>query len=199
MKANYTFEAQARTDAGKGAARALRRDSRVPAVLYSSGNANQSFSILEKDITREYKKGAFLNKLVAIKLDGKDVFAVPKDLQFHPVTDRIEHADFLQVDKNSVVKVKVPVKVLGTEKSMGIKRGGTLNIVRHEIELFCSPETIPSKIEIDIAASNIGDSIHVGDLKLPEGVKPVLKAEFTLLTLTGRAAKDEEEKEAGKA
>jgi large subunit ribosomal protein L25 len=199
MKANYTFEAESRDQSGKGAARALRRDQKVPAVIYSNGRANVSVTLTEKDITREYKKGGFLNKLVAIKVNGKDIFAVPKDMQFHPVTDRIEHVDFLQVEKDSVVKVKVPVKVIGTDKSMGIKRGGTLNIVRHEIELFCQPENIPSAVTVDIAKANIGDSIHIDTIALPEGVKPVIQRNFTLVTLTGRGGKDEEAKDGAAA
>ncbi len=193
MKAAVQFTAEARTDAGKGSARALRRAGKVPAILYSNGKENQSVAISEKELTLAYKKGAFLNKLVTIEVGGKTVYAVPKDLQFHPVTDRIEHADFLQVDEKSNVKVKVPVKVLGADKSMGIKRGGTLNIVRHEIELFCKPDTIPSRVEVDITTANIGDSIHISAIKLPEGTSPVIQRDFTLVTIAGRGGKDEEE------
>lgn len=193
MKAAVEFTATARTDAGKGSARALRREGKVPAILYSNGKGNQSFAMSEKDLTLAYKKGAFLSKLVTISVDGKSVYAVPKDLQFHPVTDRIEHADFLQVDEKSTVKVKVQVKVLGAEKSMGIKRGGTLNIVRHEIELFCKPDSIPNRVEVDITTANIGDSIHISAIKLPEGTSPVIQRDFTLVTIAGRGGKEEEE------
>ena len=199
MKSAFTLEATTRTDQGKGSARALRREGKIPAVLYSNGRPNASFSLSEKDITVQYKKGAFLNKLVSIKVDGKTLFAIPRDLQFHPVTDRIEHADFLQVEKDSAVKVKVPVKVIGSEKSMGVKRGGTLNIVRHEVELLCSPESIPSKIEVDVSTANIGDSIHISAIKLPEGVTPVIRRDFTLVTLAGRGGKDEDEAATGPA
>lgn len=193
MKASIALNGASRTEAGKGAARALRRAGNIPAILYSAGTTNTSFSITEKELTLAYKKGAFTNKLVELTIDGKKLFALPRDVQMHPVTDRIEHADFLQVTKDSKVTVSVPVKVLNAERSIGLKRGGALNIVRHEIELECTPENIPSKIEVDILNVNIGTSLHISAIELPKGVAPAIKRDFTVVTITGRAAKDEDE------
>lgn len=193
MQAVYQFEAIKREQTGGGTARELRRQGKVPAVMYSSKMEPVSFAIIEKDLTREYKKGAFTNKLVEIKLEGKSFYALPRDVQTHPVSDRIEHADFLQVDAKSKIRVQVPVKVLNADKSMGIKLGGALNIVRHTVEMMCSPDTIPSRIEVDIKAANIGDSIHVSAIQLPAGATPVIKRDFTLVTITGRSKASEED------
>ena len=142
----------------------------------------------------EYKKGSFFNKIVDIKLDGKQFHALPRDVQMHPVTDVIEHADFQRVEKDTIIHVWVPVKVLNTEKSVGLKRGGVLNIVRHEIELICTPDTIPSYIEVDVLNADIGHSVHINDIKLPGNVKTAIKGRnFTVVTVAGRS-KDEEER-----
>ncbi len=199
MKASIALSGITRTEAGKGSARALRRAGSIPAILYGNGTPNTTFSITEKELTLAYKKGAFTNKLVELTIDGKKIFALPRDVQMHPVTDRIEHADFLQVNKDSKVTVSVPVKVLNAERSIGLKRGGALNIVRHEIELECTPENIPSKIEVDILNVNIGTSLHISALQLPAGVTPAIKRDFTVVTITGRASKDEDEKPAAAA
>lgn len=192
MKAAYTLEGAKRTDAGKGAARALRREGRIPAILYGTkAKENTSFSLNEKDLTLAYKKGAFTNKLVELSIDGAKNFALPREVQTHPVTDRIEHADFLLVDKTSEVKVKVPVRVLGAERCVGVRRGGTLNVVRHEIEFFCTPESIPSRIDVDVRNINIGSSVHISAISLPEGVRPTIDRDFTVITVTGRGSKDD--------
>lgn len=193
MKAVYQFDAAKREKTGTGASRDLRRNGQVPAVMYSSKMEPVSFALTEKDLAREYNKGAFLSKLVEIKLDGKSHFALPRDIQTHPVSDRIEHADFLQVDAKSKIRVHVPVKVTNANRSMGIKLGGALNIVRHTVEMFCSPDTIPSRLEVDIKDANIGDSIHVSAIPLPAGATPVIKRDFTLVTIVGRGKAAEEE------
>ncbi len=193
MKTVYQFTAEKREETGRGASRALRRAGHVPSILYSKKMEPLSFSLTEKELTREYKKGAYQSKLVELNISGKTYFALPSELQTHPVSDRIEHADFLQVDADSKIRVKVPVKVLNADKSMGLKRGGALNIVRHTIELICSPDTIPSRVEVDLKDAQIGDSIHISAVTLPENVKPVINRDFTLVTITGRSAKDAEE------
>lgn len=192
MKSVYQFTAESRKDTGRGASRELRRNGIVPAVMYSKKMKPLSFSLVEKDLTREYLKGAFESKLVEISIDGKTHFALAREIQTHPVSDRIEHADFLQVDANSKIRVNVPVKVIGMDKCMGLKRGGAMNIVRHSIEMECSPDTIPSRITVDVKDANIGDSIHIDTIELPKGATPVIKRNFTLVTITGRSTKDEE-------
>jgi large subunit ribosomal protein L25 len=193
MKAVATFEATTREGAGKGAARALRRTGRVPAILYGHSQQPAKIALPLKELTLQYSKGAFFNKIVDITLDGKVIHALPRDIQTHPVTDVIEHADFQRVEKDSVIHVFVPVKVLNQEKSVGLKRGGVLNIVRHEIELICKPDSIPAFIEVDVLAMDIGHSMHINSIKLPADVRPAIKdRNFTVVTVAGRSKEEEE-------
>lgn len=191
MKVAHAFEAQSRANSGKGAARALRRAGRVPAIVYGLGAEPVKIDLPIKELTLAYRKGSFYSKIVDIKVDGKTIHALPRDVQQHPVTDVIEHADFQQVDAKSQIHVFVPVKVLNAEKSAGIKRGGVLNLVRHEIELICLPGAIPASIEIDVKDADIGDSIHINAVALPEGVTPAIKRNFTIATIAGRKAEEE--------
>jgi len=193
MKAAATFEAQPRDNAGKGAARALRRTGRVPAILYGHAHEPAKISLPLKELTLQYHKGSFFNKIVDLAIDGKVVHTLPRDVQTHPVTDVIEHADFQRVDASTVIHVFVPVKVLNQEKSIGLKRGGVLNIVRHEIELVCKPDSIPAFVEVDVLKSDIGSSIHINDVQLPADVKTAIKGRnFTIVTVAGRTKEEEE-------
>ena len=193
MKVATTFEALPRDKAGKGAARAIRRDAKIPAIIYGTSKEAVKVSLPLKEVTLEYKKGSFFNKIVDIKLDGKTIHALPRDVQTHPVTDIIEHADFQSVTKDSIIHVWVPVKVLNQDRSIGVKRGGVLNIVRHELELLCKPDSIPNAIEVDILNLDIAHSIHINDIKLPEHTKTAIKdRNFTLVTIAGRSGKEEE-------
>lgn len=199
-KKHAELEANLRDDHGKGAARALRRDGKVPGILYGKGQKPVSISLPLKDLTLEYNRGRFRSRLVNIKLsDGKTVEALPKDLQFHPVTDVIEHVDFIKVEPGLELRVNVPVKFLGQEKAAGLKRGGVLNIVRHEIEFMCAPDAIPSHIEINIQQLNIGDSVHIKDIDLPKGITPMIKRNFTVATIAGRAKEEEKVTETAEA
>jgi large subunit ribosomal protein L25 len=172
MKAAVEMKAEARETPGKGAARAARRAGFVPVVVYGKGKPNVSLNVEARAISNEYFRGGFMNKIVALKSGGKDIFAIPRDVQLNPVTDKIEHADFLAVDDKSVVKVWVPVHFINTEKSIGLKRGGVLNIVAHRVELLCPVASIPAAIDVDVAALEIGSSVHIGNLSLPKGVLP---------------------------
>jgi len=193
MKIAATLEAQPRNTSGKGAARALRRLGRVPAVVYGRTKEPASISLPLKELTLEYRKGSFFNKIVDITVGGDKFHALPRDVQTHPVTDVIEHADFQRVEKDSIIHVFVPVKVLNQEKSVGLKRGGVLNIVRHEIELVCTPDAIPSAIEVDVLTSDIGSSVHINDIKLPANVRTAIKdRNFTVVTVAGRTKEEEE-------
>lgn len=193
MKAAIEFAATTRPTLGKGGARAVRRAGNVPVVVYANGKDSLNASVNALKIAHEYKKGGFMSKIVALKLDGKDIFTIPRDIQFNPVSDKIEHADFLHIDEKSVVKVVVPVHFLNTEKSVGIKRGGVLNIVAHEVELLCPVGAIPKSIDIDVEKLNIGDSIHIHNIALPQGVKPTIKGrDFTIASIAGRQKEEEE-------
>lgn len=189
--ATATLNATSRDRAGKGSARALRREGKVPGVVYSHGKEAMSIALSAKEVVLEYQRGRFRSRLVDIKVDGKVVQALPKDLQFHPVSDQIEHVDFIKVEAGVPVRVQVPVKFNGVDKSVGIKRGGVLNIVRHEIEFTCAPEAIPMFIEVNVQDMDIGDSVHINDIKLPSGVAPVIKRNFTVATVAGRKAEEE--------
>lgn len=183
-----SLPASVREGAGKGVARALRRENKVPAVLYSNNSKPVSLALPLKETTLEYRRGRFRSRLIELKIDNQSVQALPRDVQFHPVTDVIEHVDFMRVEKGVPVHVYVPVHCLGQEKSVGIKRGGVLNIVRHEIEFVCVPEAIPTHIEVNVMEMDIGDSIHINDIKLPQGVTPVIKRNFTIATVAGRSS-----------
>lgn len=193
MKANIQFNAEKREKLGRGAARELRRSGRVPAVLYSNKVKPVSFSIPENELSREFYKGSFRSKLIELKVGSDSYFALPREIQRHPINEKIEHVDFLQVDSDSRVSVAVPVVVVGAERSIGLRRGGSINMVRHTVKLVCSPDKIPNKVEVDVEKAQIGDSIHISAVKLPEGVEPeITDRDFTLVTIAGRLKKEEE-------
>lgn len=194
MQANAVIKAEIREANGKGGARALRRDGKVPAIIYGEGEKNVSLAFQENEITREYFLGGFFSKLLEIKTDKESLYALPKDIQLHPVNDRIMHVDLLQVNEKSTIKALVPVHFLNMERCIGIKRGGNLNIVRHDLELVCNVQNIPKSIEIDIAKMNIGDSLHISHVELPEGVTPAITSrDFTIATIAGRGGKQDGE------
>ena len=131
---------------------------------------------------------------MSLSLNGKNIFAIPRDIQLNPVSDKIEHADFLAVDEKSQVKVRIPVQFLNAEKSIGIKRGGVLNTVAREVELLCDVAHIPSKLEIDLGPLDIGTTIHIHNIDLPKGVQPAKKGvDYTIASITGRSKDDEPE------
>lgn len=181
-----------RDQSGKGISRSLRREGKIPGVLYSKGKEAVRISLPLKEVAMEYAKGRFSSRLLELKFADKTVKALPKDLQFNPVTDMIEHVDFIGVEAGSSIRVNVPVKVLGQERSVGLKRGGVCNIVRHEIEFICLPEAIPTHIEVNIQAIDIGHSVHINDIELPKGVTPAIKRNFTIVTIAGRGKAEEE-------
>lgn len=200
MKTVYTFKAEERDRKGKGASRDLRRMGRLPAVLYGKGQEPVNFSIEQNAFMQAYLKGNFNNKLVDIQLGGKSYHVLPREIQTHPVTDVPEHVDFLKVDENSRVHVNVPVKLVNADRCVGVKRGGALNIVRHDIELICAPDAIPSVITVDVLELGIGDSLHISAVELPKGVTPAITdRDFTILTVTGRGGKGEAEEGEGEA
>lgn len=199
VKASVEITAQARKATGTGAAREARRQGMIPVAVYANGKPNLHLNVDGRALSLNYFKGGFMNKVVSLKVDGKDNFVIPREMQLNPVSDKIEHADFISVDEKSTVKVTVPVHFNNIDRSVGIKRGGALNIVRHEVQLLAPVTAIPASVEIDVAELNIGDSIHLHNIKLPEGVKPAIKREdFTIASLTGRS-KDEEEPAAAAA
>ncbi|MBL8837833.1 MAG: 50S ribosomal protein L25/general stress protein Ctc [Alphaproteobacteria bacterium] len=175
--------AQPRERAGKGAARAVRRSGRVPGVVYGEKKAPALIDLDPRDLDREMKKPGFFTRLFEIDTGKGSERALARDLQLHPVTDRPEHVDFMRVGATTRIRVAVPVKFVGQERSPGLKRGGVLNIVRHDIEVYCKADTIPSIIEISLEGLDIGDSVHINAVKLPEGVKPTIARNFTVCSV----------------
>jgi large subunit ribosomal protein L25 len=194
IQAAIAFPATSRDRIGTGSAREARRQGQTPVNVYAAGEKNQSITVETRLISNEYFRGGFMNKVVSFEIGGKPTFAIARDIQLDPVSDKILHADFVAVTEKSKVKVKVPVHFLNTDKAVGIKRGGVLNIVRHEIDLLAPVTAIPKAIDIDILELNIGDSIHINNLTLPEGVVSALKGRnVTIASIAGRS-NDEDEK-----
>ncbi|HAU22572.1 MAG TPA: 50S ribosomal protein L25 [Erythrobacter sp.] len=200
MSDALTLPAEARDRVGKGASRALRRDGRVPAVVYGGKEEATPIHVEEKELVRQLMTGHFMNSIVMIDVDGKSMRTLPKDVAFHPVTDRPPHVDFLRLAKDAKVEVSVPVVFANEEESPGLKKGGVLNVVRHELDLVCDADKIPSEIEIDVTGKEVGDSIHVSEVALPEGSESAITdRDFTIATLVAPSAlkKSESESEEG--
>lgn len=184
MSETLTLPAEARERAGKGASRAIRREGRTPAVIYGGKEEPTLIHVEEKELVRQLMTGHFMNSIVNIEIGGKTVRTLPKDVAFHPVTDRPTHVDFLRMTGDSMVEVQVPVVFVNEDASPGLKKGGVLNIVRHELELLCPNADIPDEIQIDVTGKEIGDAIHISEVTLPKGVKSVITdRDFTIATL----------------
>jgi large subunit ribosomal protein L25 len=169
--------AKARESVGKGTARALRRNEEVPAVIYGDKTAPLPISMEYKVLASLVNKAAFFTTLYDIEVDGKKHRVLPRDVQFHPVTDRPEHVDFMRVSPSTKVRVQVPVHFLNMDKCPGLKRGGTLNIVHHEIEVLCAPSQIPEKFEVNLEGYALGSAVHLSAITLPKGVVYTSKEE----------------------
>ncbi len=202
MSDALTLPADARERAGKGASRALRREGRVPAVIYGGKEEPQSIHVEEKELRRQLGTGHFMNSIVMIDIGGTKVRTLPKDVAFHPVSDRPLHVDFLRLSKDAKIHVAVPVVFVNEEDSPGLKKGGVLNIVRHELELVCESDKIPDQIEIDVTGTELGDSIHISHVKLPAGSESAITdRDFTIATVVAPSAlkRSEAESDDGEA
>jgi large subunit ribosomal protein L25 len=189
MSEALTLPAEARERAGKGASRVLRREGRVPAVIYGGKEEPTPIHVEAKELIRQLGTGHFMNSIVMIDVGGKSVRTLPKDVAFDPVTDRPLHVDFLRLAKNAKVEVMVPVVFLNEEASPGLKKGGVLNIVRHELDLICESDKIPDQIEIDVTGKDVGDSIHISEVTLPAGsTSAITDRDFTIATLVAPSA-----------
>ncbi|HQS70867.1 MAG TPA: 50S ribosomal protein L25/general stress protein Ctc [Novosphingobium sp.] len=197
MSETLTLSAETRDRAGKGASRALRREGRTPAVIYGGNEEPVSIHLEEKALNKALGTGHFFNSVVELTVGGKTLRTLPKDVAFHPVSDRPLHADFLRVSKDSVVHVNVPVVFINEEKSPGLKKGGILNVVRHELELICSPDAIPDDVIVDVSGYEVGDSIHFSAVTLADNVAPAITdRDFTIATIVAPSALKSEEGEA---
>ena len=183
MSDQLKLAAETRDRAGKGASRAMRREGRVPAVIYGEKKEPLSIHLEEKALMKMLNTGHFMNSVIMIDVGGEANRTLPKDVQFHPVTDRPLHVDFLRIGEHSQVTVAVPVRFENEDASRGLKRGGVLNVVRHELELVCDAAAIPDEIVIDLAGYDIGDSIHISAVTLPEGSRSAIEdRDYTIAT-----------------
>ena len=187
-----TLDAQARDRVGKGAARATRRANRVPAVIYGGKQEPLNISLDPKLLARELAQPGFMSHLVEIKLAGSTHRTLPRDVQLHPVTDVALHVDFIRVGKDTKISVNVPVVFVNQDKSPGLKRGGVLNIVRHDVELVCAADNIPERLQVDVGGYDIGDSVHISSVTLPEGTATTIDRDFTVATIAPPTVKGEE-------
>lgn len=194
MSDTLNLPAETRERAGKGASRALRREGRVPAVIYGGNEEPVAIHVEEKLLVKQLGTGHFFNSIVEVEVGGKTVRTLPKDVAFHPVSDRPIHADFLRLSANSTVHVNVPVVFANEEASPGLKRGGVLNIVRHDLELICQPDKIPDEIAIDVTGLEVGASIHISHVNLPAGTKSAITdRDFTIATIVAPSGLRSEE------
>ncbi len=189
MSDQLTLSAETRDRAGKGASRALRREGRVPAVIYGNNQEPETIHVEEKALVKALGTGHFMNSVIEIDVAGKKTRTLPKDVAFHVVNDRPLHVDFLRISKDAKVEVAVPVHFANEDASPGLKRGGVLNIVRHELELVCDADKIPEEINIDVTGYDVGDSIHISNVTLPAGsASAITDRDFTIATIVAPSA-----------
>lgn len=188
MSKSYTLKAEIRERVGKGSSRELRRNGFIPAVIYGDQQPPLAISVPYKEVFQKIHAGGFRTTVANIEIGKQNIQVLPKSYQLDPVRDFPIHVDFLRISAKSVVHVNIPVHFSNEEIAPGIKRGGVLNIVRHEIECTAPANAIPEAIEIDLSNYSIGDSIHISSVQLPEGVTPVIHdRDFTIATIAAPA------------
>ncbi len=197
MSDQSVLSAERRDRAGKGAARAARRAGRVPAVIYGDKKDPVTISLEPRELRKQLNTGSFFATVYTVEIaDGDSERVLPRDAQFHPVKDETMHVDFLRVSKSTRTNVMVSCNFINEEESPGLTRGGMLNVVRHEIEVVCGVDDIPSEFELDLTGLDIGDSVHASVLKLPDGVElTIADRDFTIATIAAPILKTEEEEE----
>ncbi len=204
MAETAVLAASVRSRTGKGAARATRRAGRVPAVVYGNDQSPVAISLEDRELRRRLNAGGFFNTVFDLSIDGETSRVLPRDVQLHPVTDVPEHVDFLRVGGSSAITVEVPVEFLNEEDCPGLRAGGVLNVVRYAVEVSCRADAIPASIQLDLAQAQLGDSLHISAVTLPDGVIPTITdRDFTIATIAvpsavaseHEAAEDEDEDE----
>ena len=188
-----SLSAEPRSNAGKGAARATRRMGRVPAIVYGDGKEPALISLEPRELARCLARPGFFNHLVDISVDGATHRTLPREVQYHPVSDAPLHVDFQRVEAGAQVTVAVPVTFINHERSPGLRRGGILNIVRHDIEMVCSVDNIPERLVVDLDGLEIGDSLHINAVEMPADARPVIQdRDFTIASIAASSAVREE-------
>ena len=191
--------AVARAKAGKGAARATRRTGQTPGVIYGDHKETVLISILEKDLAKATSQQGFFTSLCNLEVAGQKYLVLPRDVQLDAVNDRPIHADFLRVTDKTIIRVGIPVRVINHKDCPGLAKGGVLNLVRHDLEVFCRATDIPDEFVVDLAGLDVGHSIHVSAFKMPSGVMPAVQGDFTVVTLVAPSAMKSEVEEAAAA
>jgi large subunit ribosomal protein L25 len=189
----------ARPRGGKGAARAERRQGRVPGVIYGDNKDPITISVDHAELKRRIYAGRFLSTIYEIEVDGAKHRVIPRDFQLDPVKDLPVHVDFMRLGKGAKIRVRIPIKILNADQSPGVKRGGTVNIVTHAVEVQCAPEDIPESIEVDISTLEINYSKHLSDIALPKSLRVVERIDPTLVTIVPPSGYAEEMKAAAEA
>ena len=193
MEEAHEIAVEAREGTGKGPARAARRAGMVPGVVYGDNKPSAAISVSRRTLERELNSGAFFSTLYELTLDDRRQKVLPRDVQRHPVTDVPLHVDFLRLAADARVTIEVPVQFVNDEQSDGLRRGGVLNVVRYEVEVSCRADAIPERIEVDLAGTDIGDSVHISAVKLPDGVEPTITdRDFTIATIAAPTVQEEE-------
>lgn len=195
MADTVTFNAESRARVGKGAARAERRNGRVPAVIYGANKDPEAISIDPAQLRAARMQPGFFATLFEVEVEGNSQQVLCRDLQLHPVTDRPMHADFLRVTERTQINVEIPVSFENEEESPGLRQGGVLNVVRHVVEVICRAGSIPNDITVDLAGLEIGDSVHISNVSLPDGVKPTIDRDFTIATIAAPTVAPVEDEE----
>ncbi len=185
------LQAAERGRAGKGASRAVRRESLIPGVVYGDKREPQLVSLKYGDVLPHVQTGRFLSTLVDLEVAGQTVRAIPRDVQFEATRDRIIHVDFLRLGKDARIAVDIPVHFKNHEASPGLKAGGVLNVVSHTLALYCSADLIPDEIVVDLTGMQIGQSKHLSDIKLPERVTSIARTDLTLCAISAQAKEEE--------
>jgi large subunit ribosomal protein L25 len=193
------LKATARPSVGKGAARAERRAGRVPGVIYGNNQPPLPISVDDRDLRQRILAGRFLTTIYDVELEGKKHRVIPRDFHLDPIRDFPLHVDFMRLGEGATIRISVPLHVEKAEQAPGIKRGGTVNIVTHTISLECSVDNIPQYVEADVSGLEISHSLHLSDIKLPDGSKSLSREDMTLVTIVPPSGYAEELKAAAAA
>ncbi len=188
-KSNITFNVEVRERTGTGGSRAARREGLVPGVLYGGGEDPVAISLKRNEVLKAIETGHFLSSTATLVHKGEKQLVIPQAIQMHPVSDQPMHVDLFRVSRDQKIKVEVQVHFVGEEVSPGLKKGGTLNVVRHTVELLVPAGNIPESLEADVSALEIGDNVKISDINLPGDAEPTITdRDFTIATIAGRTA-----------
>jgi len=192
MANTYPLVAQTRDRAGKGIARALRREKQIPAVIYGDNKEPVLISVSSRDVEVEYHKAHMSTMLCEIEVGKDKSMVLARDIQVHPVTDKVIHVDFLRVTKKTKIAVQVPVHFTNQEECVGLQRKGVLNVVRHDVELMCSATNIPESVELDMTEFVIGDSLKLSNVDLPSDAFSTADRDVTIATIIAPRVESDE-------